>query len=853
MALSFNQIPDWVSWENQGANLATADLDGDGKPELIVLRVDHPIPGPNRGFYRVGRDLDANGKVIGGWEPWIEIPNWQSNTNQGTGIAIADFGAQGLGLVVFQVQHVVPGPNRGLFRIGRKLDAQGNVTGGWSDWQQVPDWISWSDQGAAITVADLNDDGQPELIVFHIDDFHANNPNRPNKGFYRVGSHLTPDGHIGQWNDWIEVDWFSWFNQGAGIAVAELDGNGRPEIIIFQIDDPRPGNNVGFYRVGWNLDQQGGVQNGWGPWVSVGGWQSVDDQGGGFAVASFGADRPKAVIFYVDNSPQLNTGLFAVTDLTLDIDMADTKGVWRLLPYFSEVLPVHAALLHTGKVLFFAGSGNNVFRFKSQDFGNEAKNIYTSVVWDPGKSVFDNHTFEHPLTLRRQDGSVIDFFCCGHTFLADGRILVAGGTEEYDKIIKNGQMQDAGHGFKGTREALIFDPVREQWHEIKPMTRGRWYPTVLRLQDGTVLAASGLDGNGKGPEKNTIERNDDPDRAVWQKNRDFDLPLYPHLFQLVDGRLFYTGGKMDTKGASDPLVFDPVHPSNATRIDGLTDRDQCNQSASVILPPVQEQKFMILGGGPEDPDDPNAPRGKASQRVAVVDFNPPKPDDPVVYQIKKSLNHERMHVNAVLLPDRTVIAVGGGVTREASAHSKVVDPEGGREVFEAEIYDLAANTWTVTAPATVARLYHSVALLLPDGRVLSAGGNPNKGSQTQWLPPDPLEEERLEIFSPPYLFKKNSRPTIDNVPQQIAYGGRPTIRTPQAAQIKWVSLIAPGLTTHSFNGTQRLVDVPFTVTSPNTLNAAIPNERNIAPPGWYMLFLTDNNGVPSVASWVLLS
>src|SRR5205085_1443855 len=110
----------------------------------------------------------------------------------------------------------------------------------------------------------------------------------------------------------------------------------------------------------------------------------------------------------------------------------------------------------------------------------------------------------------------------------------------------------------------------------------------------------------------------------------------------------------------------------------------------------------------EDPDDPNAPRGRATKRVAVIDLSAAAP----AYQDRRKLNHERMHVNAVLLPDRSVIAVGGGVTREASAKSAVVDPAGGREVFEAEIYDPASDTWTITAPATVARLYHSVALLL---------------------------------------------------------------------------------------------------------------------------------------------
>ena len=174
-------------------------------------------------------------------------------------------------------------------------------------------------------------------------------------------------------------------------------------------------------------------------------------------------------------------------------------------------------------------------------------------------------------------------------------------------------------------------------------------------------------------------------------------------------------------------------------------------------------------------------------------------------------------------------------------------------MFEAEIFDPATKKWTKTAPATVARLYHSVALLLPDGRVLSAGGNPDKGSQTAWLPPDLLEEERLEIFSPPYLFKKTDRPVIQDAPQEIHYGQAIAIRTPQAATIASASLVAPGLTTHSFNGSQRLVDVPINRTPPNTLNATIPNERTIAPPGWYMLFLLDSDGVPSVARWMHLS
>ena len=437
-------------------------------------------------------------------------------------------------------------------------------------------------------------------------------------------------------------------------------------------------------------------------------------------------------------------------------------------------------------------------------------------------------------TLRRANGSVVDFFCCRHTFLPDGRVLVAGSTGEYDKQILNGRSQDSGHGFIGIREVVIFDPMTVTWTMAQPMAHGRGYPTVIRLGDNTVLAAVGLDEQAQSRSNDTLERDSDAQNIGWTKTRNFSLPQYPHLFQLHDGQVFFTGGKMGTEGDSVPRIFDPRAA------------DKCNQCASVILPPTQAQRVLIPGGGPEDPQDPNAPRGRATQRVALIDLEALGS----VYLPRKNLNHERMHVNAVLLPDRSVIAVGGGVTSEASAQTAQVDPQGGREAFEAEIYDLDADEWTITAPATIARLYHSVALLLPDGRVLSAGGNPEKGPQTAWLPPDPLEEERLEIFSPPYLFKKPGRPIIQAAPREIRYGEAVAITTPQAADIATASLIAQGLTTHSFNSTQRLVDLPF-VRAGTTLNATVPNDHTVAPSGWYILFLVDLDGVPSGATRTL--
>jgi hypothetical protein len=215
-----------------------------------------------------------------------------------------------------------------------------------------------------------------------------------------------------------------------------------------------------------------------------------------------------------------------------------------------------------------------------------------------------------------------------------------------------------------------------------------------------------------------------------------------------------------------------------------------------------------------------------------------------------------MHVNAVLLPDRTVLATGGGVTREATVGG-AVDPQAFNEVFEAEIYDPGANTWRLTAPATVARLYHSVALLLPDGRVVTAGGNPDKGRSITWLPPeDPMEEMRLEIYSPPYLFRTDAarpRPTITAAPTDIAYATPFPVSATYTGARPRLCLIRPGLTTHSFNGEQRLVDVAVQETTPGSLSARVDVDARIAVPGWYLLFLTDDRGVPAEAEWVHLS
>jgi hypothetical protein len=198
---------------------------------------------------------------------------------------------------------------------------------------------------------------------------------------------------------------------------------------------------------------------------------------------------------------------------------------------------------------------------------------------------------------------------------------------------------------------------------------------------------------------------------------------------------------------------------------------------------------------------------------------------PMAWKPTGSMHHPRLWANTVLLADGTVLVVGGG--RQGSY---------GDPVFSAEIYHPASGTWTVMAAQRAPRIYHSTAVLLPDGRVLSAGESHGALAQTG------------EIFSPPYLFK-GARPKISSAPATLGYGQAFTIGTPDAARIKRVALVRAAAVTHSDNFDQRYVDCTFSAAG-GKLHATAPPDGNHAPPGWYMLFLINAAGVPSMAHWV---
>ncbi|MGH3797227.1 MAG: galactose oxidase-like domain-containing protein [Pseudonocardiaceae bacterium] len=793
MITPFAAVPDWPFFENQGAGIAIADIDGNGQFDVVVFVVDNPV-GQNVGYFRVGRGLGADGAVDGGWSPWQKVPDWPFFENQGAGIAIADVSGDGHpDLVVLAVDNPV-GQNVGYYRVGFGLGADGTIGGGWSPWQQVPDWFSWENQGADIAVADVNGDGRLELVVLMVD-----NPAQQNGGFYRSGA-IDHTGVVAQWTPWASVpDWKFWENQGAGLAVADLDGDGVPELLVLAVDNPQA-QNAGYYSVGWHLDGRGRPADGWGPWEPVPDWVYWENQGAGAALADVNGDgKPELAVLAVDNPAGQNQGYYRLLDVVTDLAEAPTRGVWRLLENDSGVLAVHAALLHTGEVLFFAGSSNNP--------ANHAAHKYGTRVW------------HYPSDSLSAPDTPVDLFCCGHAFLIDGRVLAAGGTEQYDP-------------FHGLRQSSLFDPTAGPgdptsptgktgaWLHEQDMAGGRWYPTLTPLPDGRILAASGLgeDGNvNVVPEIYTdgVGWKTLPPSKPW--------PLYAHLYLLADGRIFYSGGQYGADNGVPPTIWDIT--TNATvDVPGLPEQDLRNQSASVLLPPAQDQRVMIMGGGSWDMHNEAPP----TATTAIVDLTAPNP----AYHPAASLHTSRMHLCAVLLPDRTVLVNGGASMEEMAAQA----------AFDAEIYHPQSNTWTIGATSRVPRLYHSVALLMPDGKVITAGSNPERT----------VEELRIEVYWPPYLFA-GPRPTCTPAATEVHYGQSVTAQVPDAAAVGSACLIRVGIATHSTNVEHRLIDVPHQVSAPNEITLTMPNGATLAPPGWHLLFVVSPSGVPSPGVWLHLS
>jgi hypothetical protein len=239
----------------------------------------------------------------------------------------------------------------------------------------------------------------------------------------------------------------------------------------------------------------------------------------------------------------------------------------------------------------------------------------------------------------------------------------------------------------------------------------------------------------------------------------------------------------------------------------------------------QPGKFMKSGTAME----PHAATVTSAATTYVLDMTQPSP----AWQPTGPMTFARTQHNLTLLPDGSVLVTGG------SSNSRVDDLTAA--VYDAELWSPATQTWTTLPRMQTPRQYHSTALLLTDGRVLVGGGGRNGLTPSS-------DEPSVEFYSPPYLFR-GPRPTVSAAPRRITYGMSFSIGTPDAARIASVALVRPGSVTHAFNEDQLFVPLAFTP-GVGGLTIQAPASGSIAPPGYYMLFIVDASGVPSVAPFV---
>ena len=406
-------------------------------------------------------------------------------------------------------------------------------------------------------------------------------------------------------------------------------------------------------------------------------------------------------------------------------------------------------------------------------------------LWDPQTGSTTNAS----LTTQR------DVFCVAQSFLPDGRIFMTGG-----------HLYGTGYGF-GVRDTDFFDPSSRIWTDGPDLSLERWYPTNVELGNGKILVFGGQKDNQT--TSDTVESYDPATNTLTTlpATATKKVNSYPRLHLLPSGKISFTNQRRTQ-------VFNPsTNTWSAGAIMNFGGRGVSGHS--VLLPGLT--KVLDFGGKASGATS-------ATNTAEIIDFAVPSPQ----WRNTAPMNFPRMYGNPVVLPDGKVLVVGGG--RGPGIYDNPVK--------EAELFDPVTETWTTMAPQVAPRIYHSTAVLLPDGRVVSAGQDSGSFQFT------------AEIYSPPYLFK-GPRPQIASAPAAVEYDETFTISTPDASSIQRVALVRPDSVTHSVNFDQRYVDLSFSVGTGN-ITAASPPTANHAPPGPYMLFVVSSAGVPSIASWVMV-
>lgn len=490
-----------------------------------------------------------------------------------------------------------------------------------------------------------------------------------------------------------------------------------------------------------------------------------------------------------DNSKNLLIAEFA--KLSPAVPNSHLVGAWS--PSFDlPLVPIHVMVLTNGKVLMWDSVGDN----PAESY--PVHNFTRASIWDP-----ETNTVTNVNNGTVPDGGTgYNIFCAGFAHLPNGSAFLAGGNRS--------------SALDGLNTIHFFDQTTNLWSLGPDMTYYRWYPSVTPLANGEMLITAGTDVT---PHRHEVYTTANTLRIL--SNATLALPDYPWIQAAPEGRAFFFGpsntmryldtGGTGTWGSSLP-------------------RDGINRTYGSYA--MYDIGTILASGG-----------GQSPVRRSTIQIDIANPNtSPTVTGVGDMEFARRQH-NLTVLPDGTVLATGG-----FSGNASLVSLS--TSVFDAELWNPTTRTWRTLSSATKRRQYHSTAILLPDGRVFTGGGGICGDCYDQGY-----LEKNMEIFSPPYLYAQDGsgslapRPEIVSSPDSAAYNESFFVETPVPSGISSAVLMRVSSVTHSVDFEQRRVPLKFTQ-AVGGLNMKAPPNSNVAPPGYYMLFLIDTAGVPSIAKMV---
>lgn len=471
------------------------------------------------------------------------------------------------------------------------------------------------------------------------------------------------------------------------------------------------------------------------------------------------------------------------TTVTITIQNTDPRAVlgeWSPLMNWDSFVAVHATLFHTGEILMW----------DAWDTG-----VTDARLWNPTTNTWTNVPLSIPSS---------ELFCAGQATGATGDLVVMGGHSE--------------SGSLGTKTIYMFNPISKVWNRKVDMGFARWYPSVTQMADNRMVTFSGQSVAGTwvnkpeifNPTTNTITQ-------LPFNTPELEEIQYPQTTLLPSGKIM----SVSTENGG-VMVYDPAN-SSWNRV-GTTERPYG------VWTSFTPGKYLITGGSNmfNIPDSPNTIPSQPTTRILDMTGGTP------VWSDGGTMHHGRSYHNVTMLPTGKALAVGG-----ASVVSDFARAD--QSTVTTEMWDPATTSWTEMASPARPRMYHSISMLLPDGRVLSAGGGR--------LSPA-TDQENAQIYSPPYMFQ-GPRPTITSAPSTISHNSTMDLVTPNAANISKITMSSLASVTHTTDWNQHFMELSFTRNG-DTLTINTPASTAIAPENYYMVFIVDANGVPSEAKIVKL-